>query len=47
MAHVKKGILTRAQEWWTHLRPFGRRAFWKAERRAQKKDTAERLKERQ
>ena len=34
MATVKKGILTRAREWWKHLRPFGKKDFWKRERKA-------------
>lgn len=37
MATVKKGILTRAGEWWVHLRKFGKRKFWKGERKAAKK----------
>lgn len=37
MASVKKGNLTPAPEWWRHLR-FLKRAFWKKERQAQKKD---------
>ena len=38
MASVKQGTLTSATEWWKHLRPFGKRAFWKRERRAQAMD---------
>jgi hypothetical protein len=34
MATVKKGTLARATQWWKHLRPFGKRALWKRERRA-------------
>jgi hypothetical protein len=34
MATMKKGILTSAHEWWVHLRPFGKRRFWKRERKA-------------
>lgn len=37
MATMKKGILTRAGEWWKHLRPYGKRQFWKRERRAAKR----------
>jgi hypothetical protein len=37
MANVKRGNLTPAGEWWQHLRSFGKRAFWKGERRAQDK----------
>ena len=35
MASVRQGTLARAREWWQHLRPFGKRRFWKEERRAQ------------
>lgn len=34
MATVKQGTLSRAGEWWKHLRPYGKRQFWKKERRA-------------
>jgi len=34
MATIKKGILTRAGQWGVHLRPYGKRFFWKRERRA-------------
>lgn len=34
MATIKKGTLTQAGQWWKHLRPFGKRQFWKRERRA-------------
>lgn len=34
MATKKKGILTKAPEWWKHLRNFNKRKFWKAERKA-------------
>lgn len=37
MATVKKDILTKAGEWWVHLRPYGKRKFWKKERHAVKK----------
>ena len=37
MANVKKGNLTRAGQWWKHLKEW-KRIFWKAERQAQKKD---------
>jgi len=33
MATVKKGILTRAPQWWRHLRAW-KRVFWKKERKA-------------
>jgi hypothetical protein len=38
MATVKKGILTAAGEWWKHLRPYNKRAFWKKERKAAKEE---------
>lgn len=37
MATVKQGTLTRAGEWWKHLRPYGKRQFWKKERKAQQR----------
>lgn len=43
MATVKKGILTRAGEWWVHLRPYGKRDFWKGERKAAAVDIADRV----
>jgi hypothetical protein len=36
MATVKKGMLTYADEWAKHLKPWGRRLFWKGERQAGK-----------
>lgn len=39
MATMKKGILTRVSSmsaWWKHLRPYGKRLFWKAERKTAK-----------
>jgi hypothetical protein len=33
MAHVRKGQLTPAPQWWKHLRDW-KRVFWKAERKA-------------
>ena len=41
MATVKSGHLTAAGEWWRHLR-WTKRAFWKGERRAGKRDAADR-----
>jgi hypothetical protein len=35
MAHVKKGHLVRAPEWWKHLR-WVKRVFWKRHRQAEK-----------
>jgi UDP-2,3-diacylglucosamine pyrophosphatase LpxH len=45
MATVKKGILTRAGEWRVHLRPYGKREFWKGERKAAVRDVADRVDE--
>ncbi len=41
MATVKKGILTRAGEWWVHLRPYGKREFWHRERKAATREIIE------
>jgi hypothetical protein len=45
MATVKKGILTRAPQWWKHLRDW-KRTFWKRHRKAEraeaKRETTER-----
>jgi len=41
MATVKKGTLTRATEWWKHLR-WAKRAFWKRERKAEKVEIEQR-----
>jgi len=38
MASKKKGLLTASKEWARHLRRFGKRVFWKSERRAAAKD---------
>jgi hypothetical protein len=35
VAHVRKGQLTPAPQWWKHLREW-KRVFWKRERRAAK-----------
>jgi len=35
MAYAHNGQLTRAPEWWRHLRST-KRVFWKAERKAQR-----------
>jgi hypothetical protein len=37
MAHADKKSGTKSPEWWKHLRPFGKRAFWKKVRKAVKK----------
>ena len=43
MAHKQKGLLTNSGEWAKHLRPIGRRFFWKGERQAEKKDIKNKL----
>lgn len=45
MASVKKHVLTAAREWWQHLRPFGKRDFWKRERQAHKTAVRRELKD--
>ncbi len=42
MATIKKGLTEQAREWWTHLRPWGKRDFWKRQRGADKKALRER-----
>lgn len=42
MAHVRKGILARCLLWWKHLRPYGKRQFWKKHRKAEKRAAKER-----
>ena len=37
MSTKKKGILSSDGEWRKHLRKFGKRFFWKNERKAEKK----------
>ena len=44
MATVKKGILSKAGEWWKHLRKT-KRSFWKKERKAQIRDNIKQVKE--
>lgn len=34
MSHKREHQITVSGEWARHLRPFGKRAFWKAERKA-------------
>ena len=41
MSYKRKGQLTSVSEWHKHLKKFGKRLFWKAERKAQKKFTKE------
>ena len=44
MASVKKGHLTVSGEWWKHLKWF-KRIYWKAERRASRRDGIARIHE--
>ena len=39
MATAKKGQLVAATEWWKHLR-WTKRAFWKCQRQADKREAA-------
>ena len=41
MATKKKGLLTSSKEWAKHLRKWGKRAFWKKERKESKINQAE------
>ncbi|MGJ8745860.1 hypothetical protein [Polaribacter sp.] len=43
MSTKKKGTLTTDGEWRKHLRKFGKRFFWKAERKAGKKSIKKNL----
>lgn len=43
MSTVKKGVLTSSREWAKHLRPWGRRRFWSAERVAGRVEIREQL----
>lgn len=38
MAHVKKGQTVRSPQWWVHLRQYGKKLFWKKQRRAFKRE---------
>lgn len=38
MANVKKGQTVPAPEWWKHLRWFGKRTFWKRQRKADQRN---------
>ena len=42
MAHIRIGQLTSSKEWAKHLRPYGKRDFWKRERKAGRCDAYER-----
>jgi len=37
-----KGVYTKPAEIWKHLRPYGKRQFWKRERKAARLDAKER-----
>jgi hypothetical protein len=44
MAGVKKGTLVApksASSWWKHLRPYGKRLFWKSQRAAARNSAKE------
>lgn len=43
MSSVKKGVITASGEWARHLRPYGRRVYWKCERKAAKADARARI----
>lgn len=45
MATVKKGVLVRAGEWWTHLRKT-KRSFWKRHRAAERYEVSQELRDR-
>jgi len=45
MSTVKKGVLTYPDEWAKHLRPWGRRLFWKGERQAGKNAAREEVRD--
>lgn len=44
MATVKQGMLVKSRQWWKHLKDYKRR-FWHDQRRAEKKDTKQRVDE--
>jgi len=44
MAHIHKGQITAAGEWWRHLR-WTKRVFWKGERQAGRKFAVSELRE--
>lgn len=41
MAHVKKGHMTPSPEWWKHLRKIVKRQFWKAHRKAERREATD------
>lgn len=46
MSHVRKNQLSTDHDWRQHLRPIGKRIFWKSERRAHKAAVTQQLAER-
>lgn len=40
MSTVKKGVLTKPQEWAQHFRKWGKRQFWSKERKAAQREIA-------
>ena len=38
MSSTKKGQVTASEEWAAHLRPTGKRVYWKGERKAARLD---------
>ena len=45
MSTKKRGVLTVSGEWARHLRPYGRRQFWRGERMATRSSVADDLHE--
>lgn len=43
MSHIHKDQLTRDGEWRKHLRPYGKRSFWKKERMAAREHSLDEL----
>ena len=46
MATVKKGISVATPEWWKHLGRYVHRQFWKRQRRAEKREIRDEVRER-
>lgn len=46
MSHKRKGHLTVFDQWWKHLRPEGKRTYWKGERMAEREHISQELKQR-
>lgn len=38
MATLKKGVLLPSPDWARHLRPYGKRFFWKRHRKAERRE---------